>query len=182
MCIKSPNTMPSPTEPSFLSNFLHPTKQLQVNLKKDLNIFPTYIPLLICSRSPLFLPPAPSLSEANKVEIVEYGAIGPLLALTKVSDPRVQRNTTGALLNLTHIGQYTYIHIAHSPNGAHHRTESNREKLVQAGGVAVFVHLLDSKDADVQFYCAAALSNLAVHGMYIDMRCVYLFCTVVLLK
>ena len=105
---------------------------------------------------------------------MEYGAIGPLLALTKVSDPRVQRNTTGALLNLTHIGQYTYnIHIAHSPNGAHRRTESNREKLVQAGGVAVFVHLLDSKDADVQFYCAAALSNLAVHGMYIDIWGVY---------
>ena len=44
-------------------------------------------------------------SETNKVEIVDYGAIGPLLALTRASDPRVQRNTTGALLNLTHIGQ-----------------------------------------------------------------------------
>jgi vacuolar protein 8 len=86
-------------------------------------------------------------TEANKVEIVEFGAIDPLLALTEASDPRVQRNTTGALLNLTHI-------------------ESNREKLVQAGGVSVFVRLLDSKDADVQFYCAAALSNLAVHDTY----------------
>ena len=28
----------------------------------------------------------------------------------------------------------------------------------------VFVQLLDSSDEDVQFYCAAALSNLAVHG------------------
>lgn len=30
----------------------------------------------------------------------------------------------------------------------------------------MFVQLLDSKDVDVQFYCAAALSNLAVHGLY----------------
>ena len=35
---------------------------------------------------------------------------------------------------------------------------------MRSGGVTVFVQLLDSKDADVQFYCAAALSNLAVRG------------------
>ena len=28
----------------------------------------------------------------------------------------------------------------------------------------MFVQLLDSGDEDVQFYCAAALSNLAVHS------------------
>ena len=44
-------------------------------------------------------------------------------------------------------------------------TESNRHVLVEAGAVSVFVQLLDCNDEDVQFYSAAALSNLAVHGM-----------------
>ena len=43
--------------------------------------------------------------------------------------------------------------------------ESNRQELVQTGAVPVFVRLLESRDVDVQFYCAAAISNLAVHGM-----------------
>lgn len=44
--------------------------------------------------------------------------------------------------------------------------ESNRHVLVETGAVSVFVQLLESEDEDVQFYCAAALSNLAVHGMH----------------
>ena len=42
--------------------------------------------------------------------------------------------------------------------------ESNRHVLVEAGAVELFVQLLSSSDQDIQFYCAAALSNLAVHG------------------
>lgn len=42
--------------------------------------------------------------------------------------------------------------------------DSNRQVLVQAGAVLVFVQLLESRDTEVQFYCAAALSNLAVSG------------------
>ena len=42
-------------------------------------------------------------------------------------------------------------------------SDSNREQLVQAGGVPVFIKLLESRDTDVQFYSAAALSNLSVH-------------------
>ena len=45
------------------------------------------------------------LTEANKVEIVRQGAVGPLLGVARSHDPRVQRNATGALLNLTHIGK-----------------------------------------------------------------------------
>ena len=48
-------------------------------------------------------------------------------------------------------------------------TESNRQELVNAGAVIVFVQLLESQDEDVQFYCAAALSNLAVRGVYVCM-------------
>ena len=43
-------------------------------------------------------------------------------------------------------------------------TESNRHVLVEAGAITAFVKLLESNDEDVQFYSAAALSNLAVHG------------------
>ena len=38
---------------------------------------------------------------------------------------------------------------------------------MQAGAIPVFVQLLDSADQDIQFYCAAAISNLAVNGIYL---------------
>ena len=174
-------------------------------------------------------------TEANKVEIVRQGAVGPLLGVARSHDPRVQRNATGALLNLTHIGkppplslslppspsppspllhcllgshiarqslfcarsgftilsvpQTSFVHaqhiyilptlhdvsltVYHLCNSSKlilictpppHHLDSNRHELVQTGAVPVFVQLLDSSDEDVQFYCAAALSNLAVHG------------------
>ena len=60
-----------------------------------------------------------------------------------------------------HFENPRHVYTMYTPT---HPAESNRERLVQGGGVSVFVRLLGSKDADVQFYCAAALSNLAVHG------------------
>ena len=159
-----------------------------------------------------------------------------MLGVARSHDPRVQRNATGALLNLTHIGKpspslslplslslsppalplplssrhplyclqrsfiYELIYIScallwlvslssmypkhplyttHPHNrsytmfslvyiSATHQIiipiDSNRHELVRTGAVPVFVQLLDSSDEDVQFYCAAALSNLAVHG------------------
>ena len=48
--------------------------------------------------------------------------------------------------------------------------ESNRHVLVDAGAISVFVQLLESSDEDIQFYSAAALSNLAVHGMCVSLR------------
>ena len=50
------------------------------------------------------------------------------------------------------------------PTSCYTITEGNREKLVQCGGVPVFVHLLTSNNTDIQFYSAASISNLAVHG------------------
>lgn len=56
---------------------------------------------------------------------------------------RVQRNATGALLNMTH-------------------SDDNRNQLVAAGAIPVLVSLLSSPDTDVQYYCTTALSNIAV--------------------
>lgn len=56
---------------------------------------------------------------------------------------RVQRNATGALLNMTH-------------------SDENRQQLVSAGAIPVLVSLLSSPDTDVQYYCTTALSNIAV--------------------
>jgi len=56
---------------------------------------------------------------------------------------RVQRNATGALLNMTH-------------------SDDNRQQLVAAGAIPVLVNLLASTDTDVQYYCTTALSNIAV--------------------
>jgi vacuolar protein 8 len=43
--------------------------------------------------------------EENKAKIARSGALGPLTKLAKSKDMRVQRNATGALLNMTHSGQ-----------------------------------------------------------------------------
>lgn len=56
----------------------------------------------------------------------------------------------------------TFINLRSLPSSS---IESNRQELVNAGAVVVFVQLLESNDEDVQFYCAAALSNLAVRGV-----------------
>lgn len=42
--------------------------------------------------------------EDNKSKIARSGALGPLIRLAKSKDMRVQRNATGALLNMTHSG------------------------------------------------------------------------------
>lgn len=42
--------------------------------------------------------------------------------------------------------------------------EENRQQLVNAGAIPILISLLSSHDADVQYYCTTALSNIAVDG------------------
>jgi len=86
-----------------------------------------------------------SPSDENKTQIAKSGALVPLTRLAKSKDMRVQRNATGALLNMTH-------------------SDENRQQLVNAGAIPVLVSLLNSPDTDVQYYCTTALSNIAVDG------------------
>ena len=87
----------------------------------------------------------PLTPDENKTQIAKSGALVPLTRLAKSKDMRVQRNATGALLNMTH-------------------SDENRQQLVNAGAIPVLVSLLNSPDTDVQYYCTTALSNIAVDG------------------
>jgi hypothetical protein len=44
-------------------------------------------------------------TDENKTKIAKSGALVPLTRLAKSKDMRVQRNATGALLNMTHSGE-----------------------------------------------------------------------------
>ncbi|KNZ62236.1 vacuolar protein 8 [Puccinia sorghi] len=81
--------------------------------------------------------------QCNAAKIAKSGALVPLTRLARSKDTRVQRNATGALLNMTH-------------------SDENRQQLVNAGSIPVLVSLLSSSDTDVQYYCTTALSNIAV--------------------
>jgi hypothetical protein len=48
-----------------------------------------------------------STLDDNKTKIAKSGALVPLTRLARSKDMRVQRNATGALLNMTHSGQKT---------------------------------------------------------------------------
>ena len=104
--------------------------------------------------------------EDNKAKIARSGALGPLIRLAKSRDMRVQRNATGALLNMTHSGKNLPppppLWMVHGRLTGTRRPDDNRQQLVNAGAVPVLVQLLSSPDVDVQYYCTTALSNIAV--------------------
>ena len=92
--------------------------------------------------------------DENKNKIARSNALGPLTRLARAKDIRVQRNATGALLNMTHSGLHLESQIL--------IIDENRALLVQAGAVPVLVSLLLSPDPDIQYYCTTAISNIAV--------------------
>ncbi|KAH0838481.1 armadillo-type protein [Lanmaoa asiatica] len=98
--------------------------------------------LMVCLTSH---PHSSPRADDNKTKIAKSGALVPLTRLARSKDMRVQRNATGALLNMTH-------------------SDENRQQLVNAGAIPVLVSLLNSMDTDVQYYCTTALSNIAVDG------------------
>lgn len=98
--------------------------------------------------------------EENKAKIARSGALGPLTRLAKSRDMRVQRNATGALLNMTHSGMIKLLLYRRAVLTLN--SDENRQQLVNAGAIPVLVQLLSSPDVDVQYYCTTALSNIAV--------------------
>lgn len=100
--------------------------------------------------------------EDNKAKIARSGALGPLTRLAKSKDMRVQRNATGALLNMTHSGMLVVTTSVLGKSRLTSFVDENRQQLVNAGAIPVLVQLLSSADVDVQYYCTTALSNIAV--------------------
>ncbi len=82
---------------------------------------------------------------------------------------RVQRNATGALLNMTHSG--TLLASFKLNRLSNLSVDENRQQLVNAGAIPVLVSLLNSQDTDVQYYCTTALSNIAVDGQSFNLEC-----------
>lgn len=103
-------------------------------------------------------------SDENKTQIAKSGALVPLTRLAKSKDMRVQRNATGALLNMTHSGALTHLLCSMKSLQKLISADENRQQLVNAGAIPVLVSLLNSPDTDVQYYCTTALSNIAVDG------------------
>lgn len=103
-------------------------------------------------------------ADDNKTKIAKSGALVPLTRLARSKDMRVQRNATGALLNMTHSGNIIPLGSAVEILPTVVTTDENRQQLVNAGAIPVLVSLLNSQDTDVQYYCTTALSNIAVDG------------------
>ncbi|XP_052765504.1 uncharacterized protein LOC128206849 isoform X1 [Mya arenaria] len=83
-------------------------------------------------------------TETAKRQVSTENGIPPLLILLRSPDLRVQRNAAGAVLNLTHI-------------------EPNRNDLVIDGAIPILIEVLErTDDHDLQYYCCAALNNLAI--------------------
>lgn len=126
---------------------------------RDEPCYPWYAgPSPICPARVLIIP-----TDDNKTKIAKSGALVPLTRLARSKDMRVQRNATGALLNMTHSGTCSVF----SQEITHKRLsplDENRQQLVNAGAIPVLVSLLNSQDTDVQYYCTTALSNIAVDG------------------
>ena len=93
-------------------------------------------------------------NEDNKARIARSGCLSPLTRLANSKDLRVQRNATGALLNMTH-------------------SIESRQQLVNAGSMPVLVSLLLNEDFDIQYYCTTSISNIAVDGQLFT--CFYSF-------
>lgn len=100
----------------------------------------------------------------NKTKIAKSGALVPLTRLARSKDMRVQRNATGALLNMTHSGKFFSFMPSFQVAQSKMFADENRQQLVNAGAIPVLVSLLNSPDTDVQYYCTTALSNIAVDG------------------
>ena len=85
----------------------------------------------------------------------------------------IQRNATGALLNMIYSGSFNFLVTHLKPVEETHVSlfpDEHRQQLADAGAVPVLVSLLNSPDTDVQYSCTTALSNIALDSAYILRR------------
>ncbi|EKC99211.1 Vacuolar protein 8 [Trichosporon asahii var. asahii CBS 8904] len=82
--------------------------------------------------------------DENKTAIAKSGALVPLTRLAKSKDMRVQRNATGALLNMTHSEKY-------------------QVEIVKADGLKPLLRLLHSSYLPLVLSAAACVRNVSIH-------------------
>jgi len=104
----------------------------------------------------------------NKMLIANSGAIPFFVLLAKKDNLQAQRNASGAILNLSHASAQSFIlcspRVFFDVPSLSQLLGEVRSELVFSGAVPALVNLLKSSDQDTVYYCAAALSNMAVDG------------------
>jgi vacuolar protein 8 len=85
----------------LIRQMLSPNVEVQCNAVGCVTNLATHGTKTVINTRPMILT---SLSDDNKTRIAKSGALVPLTRLARSKDMRVQRNATGALLNMTHSG------------------------------------------------------------------------------
>lgn len=120
--------------------------------------------------------------DQGKQALISAGAVPKLLACVQNHDVSVSKNACGALLNLTHSREleitafFLYFFInTKSFNSLgtfyvrYDIAEANRNEIVEQGGVPILASALHHDNEDLQYYCAAAVSNLAINEKHRSM-------------
>lgn len=92
----------------LIRQMLSPNVEVQCNAVGCVTNLATHGEQWLLSR---LIPKPNNLSspDDNKTKIAKSGALVPLTRLARSKDMRVQRNATGALLNMTHSGEFPQV-------------------------------------------------------------------------
>lgn len=88
----------------LIRQMLSPNVEVQCNAVGCVTNLATHGRLHLCTLCSSLLISRPASTDDNKTKIAKSGALVPLTRLARSKDMRVQRNATGALLNMTHSG------------------------------------------------------------------------------
>lgn len=110
----------------LIRQMLSPNVEVQCNAVGCVTNLATH-GLYFQSLHPFQVYSSPPFADDNKTKIAKSGALVPLTRLARSKDMRVQRNATGALLNMTHSGtpSCTVVPLMSSKSNQQTRTDNN---------------------------------------------------------